>query len=183
MNKENTKKLLKRFEFFHPKKPLTESLMAFGFECGDGWFDLIWELCEKIEKELDKHPELKGVKLTWYEKIWAVIQSVFFTIKLRITDVINTIKGKEKKYPFLDRRISFKDRIPTWKYHPFEVLQVKEKFGTLRFYTNFETKEISNYIEEAEKKSAHTCEVCGEEGKLRTGGWLMTLCDEHVKKE
>ena len=27
-----------------------ESLMCYGFECGDGWFDLIWELCEKIEK-------------------------------------------------------------------------------------------------------------------------------------
>ena len=27
-----------------------ESCLAFGFECGDGWFDLLWNLCEDIEK-------------------------------------------------------------------------------------------------------------------------------------
>lgn len=52
MNKENTKYLFDNFDFFHPEKPLTESLMGFGFECGDGWFELIKELCEKI-KTLD----------------------------------------------------------------------------------------------------------------------------------
>jgi hypothetical protein len=28
----------------------SESCLAFGFECGDGWFDLLWRLCEDIEK-------------------------------------------------------------------------------------------------------------------------------------
>ena len=27
-----------------------ESCLAFGFECSDGWFDLLWNLCEDIEK-------------------------------------------------------------------------------------------------------------------------------------
>ncbi|MBI2023543.1 hypothetical protein HYT01_03215 [Candidatus Giovannonibacteria bacterium] len=48
MNEQNTKYLIDNFNFFQPKKPLTESLMAFGFECGDGWFPLIKELCEKL---------------------------------------------------------------------------------------------------------------------------------------
>lgn len=28
-----------------------ETCLCFGFECGDGWFDLLWKLCEDIEKE------------------------------------------------------------------------------------------------------------------------------------
>lgn len=49
MNQKNTEYLFKNFPFFHPQAPLTESLMAFGFECGDGWFSLIKELCEKLK--------------------------------------------------------------------------------------------------------------------------------------
>ena len=50
MNKEHTEYLYKNFSFFHPEEPLTKSLMGFGFECGDGWFELIKELCEKLQK-------------------------------------------------------------------------------------------------------------------------------------
>jgi len=49
VNKEHSEYLFKSFSFFHPEAPLTESLMAFGFECGDGWFELIKELCEKLK--------------------------------------------------------------------------------------------------------------------------------------
>jgi hypothetical protein len=31
----------------------------------------------------------------------------------------------------------------------------------------------------AEVWAAHTCEECGKPGKLRSGGWFQTLCDEH----
>lgn len=55
--------------------------------------------------------------------------------------------------------------------------QVKEKFGTLRFYMTFETEVISKLIRKAEKKSAITCEKCGKKGKLRDNGWLITLCN------
>lgn len=60
--------------------------------------------------------------------------------------------------------------------------QVKEKFGTLRFYMTWETEEMAKIIEEAERKSFETCEDCGKEGKLRRGGWLMTLCDDCHRK-
>ena len=67
--------------------------------------------------------------------------------------------------------------------NPFEVLEVKEKFGELRFYTNYSNEEIENLIEEYTEKSLHTCEECGKEGKLRKkDGWLMVLCDKCYKK-
>ena len=56
-------------------------------------------------------------------------------------------------------------------------VQVKEKFGTLRFYMSSETDEMAALICEAESESARTCEHCGAPGVLRDGGWLLTLCD------
>jgi hypothetical protein len=67
------------------------------------------------------------------------------------------------------------------------VVQVKEKFGTLRFYFDMNegtTKEqyqiVNDLVSEAEVKSEVTCEDCGKPGKLRMGGWIKCLCDEHA---
>jgi hypothetical protein len=59
------------------------------------------------------------------------------------------------------------------------VEQIKEKFGTMRFYISNGSDEAFKITEEAEKKSETTCEICGEKGELRSGGWLKTLCDKH----
>jgi hypothetical protein len=61
-----------------------------------------------------------------------------------------------------------------------QVVQVKEKFGGLRFYINEGSKEIYDKISDAEKLSYETCEICGEKGEPRKDmGWITTLCDEH----
>jgi hypothetical protein len=65
----------------------------------------------------------------------------------------------------------------------FEVLQVKEKFGGLRFYVNCRNDAIRQRIEAAIQESFHTCEVCGQPGKLREDSWIKTLCDEHNASE
>ena len=59
--------------------------------------------------------------------------------------------------------------------------QVKEKFGTLRFYVTGGDRTTDGMIESAENLSAHICEVCGNRGEVRDGSWIRTLCDEHVK--
>jgi len=60
----------------------------------------------------------------------------------------------------------------------YKAAQVKEKYGTLRFYMTAETDEMDKLIGEAEKVSTITCEYCGQPGKLRNTGWLFTLCDK-----
>jgi hypothetical protein len=126
MTKEITEKFFKRFDFFHPEKPMTEALMCFGFECSDGWQHILWRLCEQIEIELDKDPELK------------------------------------------------KD---------FEVVQVKEKFGGLRFYTNTGNDAIYELISEVENLSYTICEVCGEPATLTENNrWYRTICETCNKK-
>jgi hypothetical protein len=64
-----------------------------------------------------------------------------------------------------------------------EVIQVKEKFGGLRFYINEGTDEIHQRIGEAELESMKTCEITGRPGKIRTDiGWHRTLCDEEYER-
>jgi hypothetical protein len=63
----------------------------------------------------------------------------------------------------------------------FEVLQVKEKFGGLRYAVNHANDAIRKHIAVAELESWHTCEVCGQAGQLREGAWLKTLCDKHAE--
>jgi hypothetical protein len=66
--------------------------------------------------------------------------------------------------------------------------QVKEKYGTLRFYY-METGPASEdlwavfqgEVDDAEHQSHMTCEMCGKRGyTLVKGGWLKTLCREHA---
>lgn len=59
-------------------------------------------------------------------------------------------------------------------------LQVKEKFGELRFYMSLESDEMSNLIETARIMSRQTCEMCGKPGKLTGNRWFITLCDDHI---
>ncbi len=86
----------------------------------------------------------------------------------------------------------------------YEIHQVKEKFGTLRFYyESLKTQEVvlslmDDAVSAAERLSASTCEICGNTSTIsdqkrginfdRTvglksshngdpNGWLKTLCD------
>lgn len=91
----------------------------------------------------------------------------------------------------------------------FEVVQVKEKYGALRFYFAFTGAQdhfvdfhtgaglrtfvrrvegppkmdaIRQLVEEAAKASSTTCQACGEPGqRLVRGGWVATLCAQHWK--
>ena len=65
------------------------------------------------------------------------------------------------------------------------VMQVKEKFGSLRFYynCNCETSRIDTFIEFAERMSLCTCDRCGVQGKLQRAGWMQVKCDNCLTKK
>jgi hypothetical protein len=67
-------------------------------------------------------------------------------------------------------------------YEDVEFLQIKEKFGGLRVYVGGVPEAVHKAIEEAEGKSEKTCEICGEPGKIRGGGWLTCFCDKCKEK-
>lgn len=64
-------------------------------------------------------------------------------------------------------------------------VQVKEKFGGLRFYVDGIEHEderrayqASGAITFAQEMSRNICEDCGDRGEMRRGGWIRTLCDD-----
>ncbi len=60
----------------------------------------------------------------------------------------------------------------------YGIAQVKEKYGTLRFYMHSEPDGAQDLIEAAEIASSKTCEFCGKPGEIRRLSWIRTLCDE-----
>jgi hypothetical protein len=70
----------------------------------------------------------------------------------------------------------------------YKVLQVKEKFGQLRWYDSGvpDRAKIDYYkwLGKYEALSEKTCQTCGKAGKERTiGGWISILCDRHAAGE
>lgn len=67
----------------------------------------------------------------------------------------------------------------------YTVDQVKEKFGTLRYYytpsVDFDSPEgktMEQLVRFAETISARTCETCGNPGEIRDSyAWAVTVCD------
>jgi hypothetical protein len=60
-----------------------------------------------------------------------------------------------------------------------KIIQVKEKWGGLRIYTDAMHGVLDKRIIDVEKRSFEICETCGNPGALRSGGWYQTLCDVH----
>ena len=63
------------------------------------------------------------------------------------------------------------------------VSQIKEKFGTLRFYYDGGDECIDGMVRMADAMSGSICEVCGNRGQFRGRGWYYTACDTHTKEE
>ena len=143
-----------------------ETLMCFGFECGDGWYNIIDILCGKLTSE---YRSAKGQ----YEYIKDKVNQPTYGFKDNGDPV-----GKIITQELIDERKAKMDeealKVPV-------AVQIKEKFGGLRFYVHAATDKHYNYISFTESMSYRTCEECGAPGKTYTDGWHKTLCDIHAE--
>ena len=146
-------------QFFKHKADLTRSLMGFGFNIGPGWKPLVEELSKYIAHK---------------SKRWSEVVE----IKKRLEGAEKNI---EEDYPWIT---DYFKRYPSDPFIGFEIVQVKEKFGGLRFYCHGGTEEVHGAIHFAEQLSYRICEECGCPGELRTANrsWIRTLCDKHAKE-
>jgi hypothetical protein len=127
MNEELDKVLVEKFPkiFVDRHKSPHETCMFWGFECGEGWYNLIDSLCTCIQHYLDYKPE--------------------------VTQVV--------------------------------ALQVKEKYGGLRFYFSGGNEYIHGLVAMTEYLSQSTCEVCGNPGKIESDRWIRVRCDKCSEKK
>lgn len=115
MTERNTKILLEAYPKIFPSD--------FYFECGNGWFWLISNLCEHVQKRIDMNAHLE------------------------IPQVV--------------------------------AIQVKEKYGSLRFYFSGGDEIIHGYVDHTEYLSYRVCEFCGSlenVGHTVWPSWIKTLC-------
>lgn len=62
------------------------------------------------------------------------------------------------------------------------VLDVKEKYGTLRIDVVPYDDEAEAVVNDAEAQSEKICDVCGSTGRMRGERWLSTRCDRHAQQ-
>ena len=60
----------------------------------------------------------------------------------------------------------------------YEVIQVKEKFGELRWYDENGTTQTDEIIDKYSEISSRTCIVCGKPATRITLGWVCPYCTE-----
>ena len=77
-------------------------------------------------------------------------------------------------------RKTCQDIMATSPQSDYRFVQIKEKFGGLRIYTDPYVEDLQGFIKEAESKSFKTCEKCGdtETAMIRGKGWIQTLCEK-----
>ena len=68
------------------------------------------------------------------------------------------------------------DNMAGKEYAPVKLVQIKEKFGGLRFYYDGGDEYVDGAVSMAEEMSYKICERCGSPGRPNKGGWVVTLC-------
>lgn len=135
-----------------------------------------FEISEKFLKELQtRFPRL------YQKKVWVEFSRGWYPLILELSQQID----------YLYNRWNLK-----YNNYPY-VVQMKEKFGGLRFYIAFpedvsyaneDIEELTKIIDLYERKSYSVCEICSVEGEnSMTNGWYNTLCrscrDERENKK
>lgn len=128
------------------------------------------QLCEKYPKIFrDRNGNMQETCMCWgfsHDDGW-------FTIIDRLcSNIQHHIDWKRKAEPFAGMTDEEFDET-----HQTIAAQVKEKFGGLRFYADNADDFVRGLIAMAETMSYATCELCGNSGSKRGGGWIRTLCD------
>ena len=102
----------------------------------------------------------------WYDLIVTICNGILTNQdRIRAANVINAKYDK-----------------PQIEYHPVKAVQIKEKFGGLRFYVAGGDEFDRGVIFTAEAMSRKICEICGDRGKVRDGAWMTTLCEKHEEE-
>lgn len=185
MNEQLDKQLCEKFPkmFRERNMPMSQTCMCWGFAHGDGWFNIINSLCGSIQHHVNWRREQRADALRFNRAlrraqrgdmaglVWFYDRNDNEYMKKmaasRAQEALD--KGEFRDVP---------DACPS-----VIVEQVKEKFGTLRFYYRGGDDVVDGMVRMAEAMSACTCEECGAPAHTDNhGGWVGTLCERHTKE-
>ena len=174
MKQELDKLLCERYPkmMVNRNKSMQETCMCWGFDCGDGWFNILDQLMGNIQHHIDwKEKQREGA--IKYNEMATQAKSGNFDLFEETMKALPDDEFKEKR---LGEIVAGDFRKVPESIPQVTLDQVKEKFGTLRFYYSGGDDEISGMVRMAESMSGVTCEGCGNIGERRGGGWVHTYC-------
>lgn len=126
---------------------------CYDFSIGDGWLPLIDRICFMVTN----HKNSIETRLEW------------------------AIKNKDKFSFYKEEIPELKKELKTINKSPFEWHQIKEKFGTGRFYISGGSPQIQNWIEFAEAMTEVLCEIHGNliVGQIKKP-WVKRVCENCI---
>ena len=200
MNNELTQKLVRRFpvlyqDFYESPR---NTCMCWGFDHGDGWFDIIWQLSLALEDELG----YSGVQKHWLlfkKRFFKRYNNFWYKLSPPVHNKTKIVKGDdnvwrhvvvEKVYPRDQwlRNLLVKV-LPERSSHMHSTIGHFQRLGLKGFVhhpnTGFSVQQVKEkfgglryycpgnerifrLIRFAEILSKQTCEVCGKPGKLES---------------
>lgn len=163
MHPDKDRLLVKNFPLLYADRfgDMRETCMYWGFACGDGWFDLIYRVSEKLERIIEGLPfhcrccghgehDLRCKEIALIDHDSSVNKKTYGRCRC-----LNYIPAKPR------------------------ASQVKEKYGELCMYLHGGTDEMYNVAENAERESETICESCGQPGMIREHRrWLRCCCEQ-----
>lgn len=173
MNDKLQKKLFKKYPKIFAQKslPMSRTCMCWGIDTGDGWFWLIDNLCSSIQDYIDNN-NCKIPRGTNQGDLGANYTVTYDSSSVGELNESKTMNEND-----------LVDSIPQ-----VEAVQVKEKYGGLRFYYDGGNETIHGMVWLAERMSRNICEYCGSNDRVKqTSGWITSLCtkcfSERKRKE
>jgi hypothetical protein len=152
MTPEHDELLCKKYPkiFKDRRGDMTQTAMCWGFEIGDGWFNIINNTCGLIQWHIDQTRKERA-RLLKKQRNLADGEGMFdWELERLAKPVVRQVVAT----------------------------QIKEKFGTLRFYYNNGDDYIDGVVQMAEQMTSCTCEECGAPGKSNGGGWISVRCND-----
>jgi len=182
---KSKKDLMEKYPLLYTDKDqlMQTTCMYWGLDIGPGWLKLVDELSAKLEQQIKEWLEENKEKAVcvWcsrrqdqHTKFYTFLEdgNTFLPIEDVTEYSATTIVDPENIFVCEEYRIN----------HP-RASQVKEKYGSLRFYMSSSTEEMEDLITEAEVKSEVICEDCGADGELcSSGSWFRTICPTCVSE-
>lgn len=138
------------------------------------------ELCEQL---YTKFPDIfqKKISIDCGDGWYGILEGACYQIQDHIRNAKSQIEWTEK---YNAKLFDIEDEprpVPELP-EQFVALQIKEKFGTLRFYGAGISDFINGVIYMAESMSGRMCETCGKPARSSVdGSWYSTRCDEHKR--
>lgn len=149
--------------------PSSETCMCWGFDCGDGWYPLIDALCAFLMVPVIRARKTYSDRLKTRARIDAGAHSADTE---QIKALLNNYASDDAIQ--LAKAVLLKEEscIPI-------AIQVKEKFGGLRFYVKNVSPAQEEIILYTEDLSYRVCEMCGTMKDVTCesiNNWIKTRC-------